>query len=740
MKRFVALLAVLLAPLFVALEVHAEDPPTPQHEIRGKITLAGGSVGLSGVSVTDPVLGSRTTNSAGEFSFGMHDEGTDYDISYSKPCYSISPSGASGTVGSGDVVLSANATELTYSISGTVTNTETSSGVPGVAVGGSAGSATTNSSGNFTLSGLDGHLSYSLTFAKDNYKLNPSSTSVAMNCSNRNLNVSGFQVATVSGRIYMRDHDQSPLIGATLDFTHDSNPSFNKQTTTNTNGEYEITEVRNGDYTVTVTKELHVFRELFEPNPLHVEGVDIEEVNVDAEPVLDTKQFVLWNGFINIYSYLELINTSSTEPLTATITLRDIEGNAYPPFTVQIGTLDKLDLSVNGMQGFAEYTYGMLEIDFSHHNFDGGIAYYRQQSSALPFYDFAFLVPFANRLKGKAYVTYNRINPPGFTHGGVLNWVSVVNLHPTQAKFFTLNQYDRDGNLSNVITGDLDPYERIDLPGFIPGGDELGMNEVVASDPTTPFILANMRYGANSPDGNPTEGYSFGFPLLGVVPSGKVIHAPISRGSNALNYVELANGSAAPLPVTVKMYGNNGTLLASIPDTLQPYAQKHYDASAVLPPGGSGLVRVEAANGGALLGQSMYYFIKSNGRIASMYGSTLRSSYTNVIQGSWNLYLNMSNWLRIFNIRDVSTPVTLRIPRPAGGVTVKNYTIPPKSGMDLGLHETYLYGTQIDAYGPLEIETPTDGAVFTEMLRLRTLTPPWGSPLDPDFAMPTNVR
>ncbi|MCB0344298.1 MAG: carboxypeptidase regulatory-like domain-containing protein [Bdellovibrionales bacterium] len=740
MKRLFALLAVFTAALIPVTEVFAEDPPVPQHEIRGKITLAGGPAGLSGVTVSDPVLGNRTTNSAGEFSYGLHDEGTPYNIGFSKPCYSISPSGAAGTVGTGDVVLGANATELTYSISGTVTNSETASGVAGVSVGGSAGSTTTNASGNFTLSGLDGHLSYSLTFSKSNYVLNPSSTSVSMSCQNKVVNSAGYQVATVSGRIYMRDHDQSPLIGAVLDFTHDSNPAFNKQAVTDTNGEFEITQVRNGDYEVEVTKELHVFRELFEPNPLHVEGVDITDVEVDAEPVLDTKQFVLWNGFINIYSYLELINTSSTESLTATITLRDIEGNAYPPIQVAISPLDKLDLAVNEMQGFAEYTYGMLEIDFSHHNFDGGIAYYRQQSSALPFYDFAFLVPFANRLKGTAYVTYNKINPPGFLYGGVLNWVSVVNLHPTQAKIFTLNQYDRNGVLSNVITGDLEPFERIDLPGFIPGGDELGMNEVVAQDPDTPFILANMRYGANNPDGNPTEGYSFGFPLLGVSPSAKVIHAPISRGSNALNYVELANGSSQPLPVTVKMFGNNGVLLATIPDTLQPHAQKHYDASSVLPPGGSGLVRVEAANGGALLGQSMYYFIKSNGRIASMYGSPLRSSYTNKIQGSWNLYLNMSNWLRIFNIRNVATPVTLRIPNQFGGMTVKNYTLAPRSGIDLGLHETYNYGTQLNAYGPLEIETPTDGAVFTEMLRLRNLTPPWGSPTDPDFAMPTYVR
>lgn len=739
MKRLAAALAAVMFIVFPVGDVLADDP-IPQHEIRGKITLGGGPNGLSGVKVEDAVLGVRYTNSAGEFSFGLHDEGTAYNISYSKSCYSISPSGASGSVGGSDVVLSANATELSYTISGTVTNSETSQPVSGVSVTGSAGSTSTNSSGFYSLPGLDGHNSYSLQFSKANYELTPSTTQVSMQCQNKNVSVSGYQVATVSGKVYLRDHFKSPLIGATLEFEHDSNPSFNKQTVTDSDGEYLIQGVRNGNYSVTVTKENHVFRELFQPNPLQVAGVDIENVNVDAEPVLATKQYVLWNGFINIVGYLELLNTSATNALQVTVTLRDIQGNAYPPFAVEIAPLGQVDLSVNEMEGFSSESYGLLELDFSHQNFDGRISYYRQQSSYLPFYDFAFAVPFANPLKGKGYVTYNKINPPGFIHGGVLNWVSVVNLHPTESRFFKLNQYDRFGVLQNYIEGDLEPFERIDLPGFIPNGDELGMNEVVTSNPDTPYILANMRYGANSPDGNPTEGYSFGFPLLGAVPQGKILHAPVSRGANALNYVEVANGSESSLPINVKLYDNYGNLLASIADALPPRAQQHYGASDLLPPGVSGIVRIEAAEGGALLGQSMFYFIKSSGHIASMYGSPLRSSYTDRIQGSWNLHLGMSNWLRLFNMRNTSTPVTLRIPQPFGGVVVKNYVLPANSGIDLGLHETYTYGTAVDHYGPFEIETAGDGAVFAEMLRLRPLTPPWGLPTEPDFAMPTYVR
>jgi len=156
--------------------------------ISGTVTLDG--TGLSGVLVSDGAI-SATTNSSGNYSLTDVSNGA-YTLTPSLAGYSFMPSTQALTVSNENVSQDFTATASqnpTYSISGTVTlNNNT---LAGVIVACSAGSAATNSFGNYSITGLPNG-SYTLTPFFSGCTFNPANPAVIVN------NANATQIFTVT--------------------------------------------------------------------------------------------------------------------------------------------------------------------------------------------------------------------------------------------------------------------------------------------------------------------------------------------------------------------------------------------------------------------------------------------------------------------------------------------------------------------------------------------------------------
>ncbi|MDD2942788.1 MAG: carboxypeptidase regulatory-like domain-containing protein [bacterium] len=137
----------------------------------GKVTLAG--TGLAGVLVSAGPLGTRTTDSNGDYSFAGLSANTNYGLSLAKAGHTFSPEYVNGSIFA-DTTQNFSAQAAQYTISGTITI----GGQPLAATiinGGALGYTTTDASGNYQFSNVIHGTSYSLTALKTGYTFTPAS-------------------------------------------------------------------------------------------------------------------------------------------------------------------------------------------------------------------------------------------------------------------------------------------------------------------------------------------------------------------------------------------------------------------------------------------------------------------------------------------------------------------------------------------------------------------------------------
>jgi len=175
-------------------------PGNATYQVTGTILKSGGAP-LANVVVTaaGPVaVQTATTNASGVFTFTLAN-GT-YGISPKLNGWGFTPTSRSVTVNGAGVSGVAFAAFPTYSIAGTVTYNGTGlSGATVVAMGGNF--ATTNSSGNYTISGLPNG-TYSVNAGKAGYYFTPCLTSKTISGANvTGVNFTGAVGYTISGTV-----------------------------------------------------------------------------------------------------------------------------------------------------------------------------------------------------------------------------------------------------------------------------------------------------------------------------------------------------------------------------------------------------------------------------------------------------------------------------------------------------------------------------------------------------------
>jgi inhibitor of cysteine peptidase len=249
------------------------------YSISGTITLNGS--GLSGVTVTAGSA-TATTNSSGDYTITGLAAGS-YTLTPSLSGYIFNPATLSATISSanltGENFTATVAPPVTYTISGTITLN--GQGLSGVTVSCSAGSATTNSSGAYTISNVTNG-SFTMTPSKSGYTFTPGSLTATVssgNVSNENFTATAIpNTYTVSGTITL---GSAPLAGVVVsDGTYTA--------TTNASGSYSFSGV-NGTYTLMPSLVGYVFAPVTQQ--VTVSGQNVSGVNFTAIQVVKTPAF-----------------------------------------------------------------------------------------------------------------------------------------------------------------------------------------------------------------------------------------------------------------------------------------------------------------------------------------------------------------------------------------------------------------------------------------------------------------
>lgn len=448
---------------------------------------------------------------------------------------------------------------------------------------------------------------------------------------------------------------------------------------------------------------------------------------------LTSPVYALWNGYLEMTNILELINKGS-EDLPVTVKLYDISGVEQYQTAISIAAGGQRDVILNSLQGFSANSYGIVGITFTGSNLEGRLTFYRNESDATN-YEFVFAVPFSRPLTGTTAVGFNTFQPstnPIEASDPVGQWLSIVNLDSSDSKDFTLTRYNQAGTELVSGTQTVEAMRRKDVEGGHenPGHSFVGLNVITPSDSSAPYLAHLIRYGSSSSLG--AGHYAFAFPLIASEGSGDIQWVPVSNGAGGDNWVEIINADANDASVLVELYDNLGVRQMQQTVSLASHAQQHLYASGYLQEGMTGAVKITPSDSSAkIIAQSMFYFRNTTGSIEAMYGSQSKTVSTGDKTGSYNLYLGMYNWLRLFNTSDSAQTITLSVAGADGSSHDKTINLDANSGIDLGLHETSNYGTQADTYGLCTV----NGPVLAELLRLRIK-----SAAEIDYAAPTVVR
>ena len=235
----------------------ATTHPGSTYSISGKVT---GAVQKNVLITLGLAGGTTTTDASGNYSFppaSLADG--DYTVTPSLAGYTFTPANRSitlsGADSTGNDFTSAAVVIPTYSISGKVT-------LSGVALadvtinltGATTASPTTNAGGNFSITGLYNG-AYTVTPVKTGYTFTPSSSAVTL--SGADVTNTNFVAAITPEHTYSISGTVSGAVFS--DVTINLGGDKTGSTITNASGNYSLSGVANGNYTVTPSKTGYTF-------------------------------------------------------------------------------------------------------------------------------------------------------------------------------------------------------------------------------------------------------------------------------------------------------------------------------------------------------------------------------------------------------------------------------------------------------------------------------------------------
>ena len=438
----------------------------------------------------------------------------------------------------------------------------------------------------------------------------------------------------------------------------------------------------------------------------------------------------LWNGFLSMTNIVELINRSS-ESVQAQINIYSIEGTLVSSNFYDVGGNQQRDVVLNTLDGFSADSYGIVQVSS---NIEGRIFYYKTKGDGFNSFQFAFGINLSDASTGNSYVGFNTFQPSSdlADQGNlVANWLSVVNLAST-AKSFTVNKYSMSGELLSSQNLTINARNRVDIDGghVDPGPSNVGLLEIIPADTSSPYISQLMRYGFET-----STTFDFAFPLVALPGDSGAISVPLGSQFSAQNWLEVINVTGSDTNVTASFYSSDGSLLDRQDLFLNAHAQVHLNATDALGDGEIGMVVVDAEGAGKVIVEGMFYYRDDFGGITAMYGSQARTAASSSANGSFNLFLNMENYVKISNASSSAINVDLTLTSLFSSGSSQTLSLAPYQSIELGIHDTSTYGTTTNSYGVVNVR-PASGSVITEVLRLRRNP----ETTELEYAAPTSLR
>lgn len=684
------------------------------------VSITFGGDPLAGVTLTSTQLGNATTNGSGEHDYVTIASGLSYVITPSKTGYVFSPSSISV------VSLAANRTHVftataLHSISGSVH--EGSTPLANVAIdGGVLGSTTTNSSGVFSFSSVVDATSYTITPSKAGYSFSPGAASGTLNGADamHSFTAIADDVAgiSISGRVVAANAEGSPIPGVTV-----SNGT--QSDVTDEQGYFTLSNVEEGDYVLTAVKDNFKFDLVSGAESLSVRSVDIDNLVFEARRAPGKNIYAMWNGFFNSSNIAEIVNYSTSKPLVVQLQiLSNIESASQVKaqssyITIPAGR--QQDVVINNLDGFSQDSYGIVKLTASHADFDGRISVYRPKPFSSE-QEFGYAVAFTSPSAGAKAFPFNTFYP-GVASSSVKEvhqWLAIANTNSSRAANFTIEKRSFTGELLSEEAITVPPLERRDIEAghIFPGLDQVGLIRVVPFDSSQRYFAQLNRYAFDSS----TKVFDFAVVLAPSTDGETKLRTVIANPGNTYTFVEIANQYSTAETVQIKLRNDEGDVIFTDQQLLAPYAQFHLRADHLLDLESNGVIELSHNTPGAIVAYALSYVRdKDSENIFAAYESPLRDSYGTIMYGSFNMFLNMLNSIRIGNISDNQTIVRLHFGSGGNLGASSVITIEPHATkiIDIGRESEFSsFESNKNSYGLISVETTSKGAVIPEVIRL----------------------
>lgn len=758
-----------------SIDFTATSNPTV-HKISGRVTLINGITGVSGVTVSTNTGGTDVTDSNGDYEISALANGT----------HIVTPSGISGqtfdptqrtvTINGGNQTGKNFTTSIpgTFSISGSV---KFSDGGPiiGAVVSTGSHSATTNASGNYTISLVPpGSYTLSATLAGHNITSNNFSNPVIVLTSN--LSNKKFLSSCASG--FIRDGNscviegEAPEAPTGLVASDGISPdhvviSWNAASGAQTyqlfrsrfNDEtglalgepisnisfIDTTAVPGVDYYYKVLALNSFGQSDFSNTDLGFRSASVEDCDGDGVPdqqelldgtgVCDAGSFVTtlkspifssYNTFSSPNIFLEL-NSVGTKAVIGSISVFDIAGTLLATQAIHLNPFQEFDFSIHDLID-NDQTYGVVRVDFNDSTpgalLRGRISQYRPNDNGDGF-DFAYSKELRNPTKGDTFAIANTIDPQG---GGniVLNWAEIVNTSD-EPQTFTAESYDQDGNqVDDPITFTLRPNARRDFAGGHQF-DQQGVYAIrfVPQDGAAEYLAGITRYGTDSLEARADVTYNFSTHIEARAGTGDVHYVTNTdiQGEcwSQINWIEVLNTRSKDVDVTLIFRNLNGQEVARFTENLGPLAQRHFNASPILRSVSSGFVEIQSGEIDAIITQSSVYVYNCAGdQFQTAFSSQGRIPGKIKVIGSYNNFLNQNSFLRIINTNTQDTDVMISLFDLLGEERSEVIEqVASKFVRDYDLKDKSLFNTNPEEYGTIRINSNQPQEVVAETLRYR---------------------
>lgn len=407
-----------------------------------------------------------------------------------------------------------------------------------------------------------------------------------------------------------------------------------------------------------------------------------------------------WNGFLNMINILELINTSNAKR-SVQVSVYDNKGKlkSTSKFTVKSG--NQSDVVINSLAGFSKDSFGVIRVEG---DLAGRILYYRPHGNSFDNFDYVFGLDLERAIQGMSHVSFNTYQPSlkiSDASNLVANWLSITNLSLTKKKFSITKYSDTGDRIDSLKLVEINPMERRDFDGghVLPGPQKTGLIEIVPQDTNSPYISQLMRYGYAN-DG----GFDFALSATSRVGIVTPMYLPVGSELGAQNWVEIINTTSADTSLSVSFYYGDGVLVKK-PQTikLRSRTQRHIDATSTLGSGQMGSLVITPSINSGIIAQSMYYVYAADFSINAAYGIQGNVGISDIVTGSYNLNLEMKNYLNITNLSDMSNSYELAIFRSGSQIYSKTISLEAHKTTSLSLHDTSTYGTTNNTYGMLRL-------------------------------------